>query len=144
MKIVKVAFSILLIPLMVFAGCDNKENNTEDTIGLEGVVWILELYGMPDNLKTVLTGTEITAKFNSIDGYVIGSGGCNTYGGKYELSENKLTITDLQQTLIGCGEEKNQQEEEFLAVLKSAENFQIDDGKLTINCSGAILIFRQE
>ena len=145
MKIVKVAFSILLIPVMVLVSCISKSDNLEDTTNLEDIVWALESYGKPNNLKTVLTGTEITARFNSEDGYVIGSGGCNSYGGKYELSGNKLTIIDsLTQTLISCGEEKNQQEEQFLTALQSAESFQIDDGKLTINCIDKILLFIQK
>lgn len=145
MKIVKVSFSILLIPVMVLVGCISKSDNLEDTTNLEDIVWALESYGKPNNLKTVLTGTEITARFNSEDGYVIGSGGCNSYGGKYELSGNKLTIIDsLTQTLISCGEEKNQQEEQFLTALQSAESFQIDDGKLTINCIDKILLFIQK
>jgi len=144
-KIVKVAFSILLIPVMVLVSCISKSDNLEDTTNLEDIVWALESYGKPNNLKTVLTGTEITARFNSEDGYVIGSGGCNSYGGKYELSGNKLTIIDsLTQTLISCGEEKNQQEEQFLTALQSAESFQIDDGKLTINCIDKILLFIQK
>jgi len=144
-KIVKVSFSILLIPVMVLVGCISKSDNLEDTTNLEDIVWALESYGKPNNLKTVLTGTEITARFNSEDGYVIGSGGCNSYGGKYELSGNKLTIIDsLTQTLISCGEEKNQQEEQFLTALQSAESFQIDDGKLTINCIDKILLFIQK
>ena len=145
MKIVKVAFSILLIPVMVLVSCISKSDNLEDTTNLEDIVWALESYGKPNNLKTVLTGTEITARFNSEDGYVIGSGGCNSYGGKYELSGNKLTIIDsLTQTLISCGEEKNQQEEQFLTALQSAKSFQIDDGKLTINCIDKILLFIQK
>jgi heat shock protein HslJ len=109
---------------------------------LENSVWILESYGSPGSLKAVLPDTEVTARFNSSDKKVTGSGGCNSYGGSYLLSGNKLSVpAPLISTKIFCGEGKNQQEQLFFSTLQSAESYHIADGKLTIDCGDNILVF---
>jgi len=93
----------------------------------------------------IMVNTEVTAMFNSADGQVTGSGGCNSYGGSYELSGNKLSIPGpLMSTMMSCGEEKDQQEQQLLMALQSAESYQIDDGELTINCDNNVLVFNQK
>ncbi|MFC1912433.1 META domain-containing protein [Chloroflexota bacterium] len=50
----------------------------------------------------------------------------------------------LMSTMMSCGEEKDQQEQQFFTTLQSAESYQIDDGKRTINCGNNILVFKQK
>lgn len=114
------------------------------SIPLEDTAWILESYGEQGNLKAVLPDTEVTATFKSAEGQVAGSAGCNSYGGSYELSGNSLSIPGpLMSTMMTCGDQIDQQEQQYLAALQSAESFKIENGKLTINCSNNILIFKQ-
>lgn len=106
---------------------------------------VLESYGSQGNLKTVLVDTEVTATFNSSDGQVTGSGGCNSYGGSYELTGNKLSIPEpLISTMMSCGDEQDQQEQQFFIALQSADSYQIDKGILTIYCGDDGLIFKQK
>ncbi|MFC1931606.1 META domain-containing protein [Chloroflexota bacterium] len=129
---------IVLIITICLVGCANSAN-------LEDTTWVLESHGPQGNLKALLADAEVTATFNSADGQVTGSGGCNGYGGSYELTGNKLAIPGpLMSTMMSCGEEKDQQEQQFFTTLQSAESYQIDDGKLTINCGNNILVFKQK
>ncbi|MFC2033302.1 META domain-containing protein [Chloroflexota bacterium] len=133
------SFTLIILAITIFSvGCGTS-------ISLEGNDWVLESYGTQGNLKTVLADTEVTATFNSADEQVTGSGGCNGYGGSYELEGSKLSIPGpLMSTMMSCGEEKDQQEQQIFIALQSAESYQIDDGKLTINCGNTILVFKQK
>ena len=112
--------------------------------GLEDIVWILESYGEQGDLQTVLEGTEITTIFDSAEGQVTGSAGCNSYWADYEASGNKLSFTSLFWTEIGCLEPAGilEQETQYLKALQSAESYEISVGKLQITSGNQVLIFR--
>ncbi len=111
--------------------------------GLEDITWILESYGEQGDLQAVLEGTEITAIFDSAEGQVTGSAGCNSYFADYEASGNELSILELAWTEIGCVSPEGvmEQEQEFLSLLASAESFQTDDTTLTIESSGGQTLY---
>ena len=137
MKLKLFAVTLLVIPACLI-GC-------AESVTPEDTEWVLESYGTQGDMKAVLADTEVTATFNSADKRVTGSGGCNGYGGSYELSGNKLSIPEpLISTMMSCGEEKDQQEQHFLMALQSAESYRIKDGKLTINCGDNKLVFKRK
>jgi len=103
---------------------------------LENTTWVLESYGEQGNLQAVLEGSEITAVFDSDEGKVAGSAGCNNYFASYEISNSELSISDAGSTMKYCGEGIMEQEDRYLALLLGAETFQIQAGQLLIFCSG--------
>ena len=124
-----------------------KQEMPSEEVTLEGTTWILQSYGESDNLKTVLADTEITATFNSDDGMVEGSAGCNNYSGSYEVEDNQLSISEpIIATEILCTEPEGiiEQEQEYLAALQLAGSFEIGDNELRINCGSQSLIFQRE
>ncbi len=112
--------------------------------GLEDISWILESYGEPGSLQTVLEGTEITAIFDSGEGQVTGSAGCNGYSGEYKVKGSKLSIFEMTWTEMGCPEPAGilEQETQYLKALQSAESYEISVGKLQITSGNQVLIFR--
>ncbi len=112
--------------------------------GLEDIMWLLESYGEQGDLQAVLEGTEITAIFDSAEGQVTGSAGCNSYFARYEASGNELSILELAWTEMGCLEPQGilEQETQYLQALQSAESYKIEDGKLQITSGNQVLIFR--
>ena len=52
---------------------------------LDDIEWFLRSYGEQNNLQDIIEGTEITATFDSSEGEVSGSAGCNTYFAGYEV-----------------------------------------------------------
>jgi heat shock protein HslJ len=104
---------------------------------LEKNQWLLKSLGEPDNLKSVLTDTAITATFDGGKGEVRGSSGCNTYFGAYEVNGDKLSVAEVAATERGCLSPPGvmEQEQEYLSLLAVAESFQADDTSLTIKCS---------
>jgi heat shock protein HslJ len=110
---------------------------------LEDITWVLESYGEPGNTNAVLPDAEVTVMFESSSGEVGGSAGCNHFGGTYKLDGNKLTLPGpMMVTEMWCGDQLNDQENEYLDALHSAQSFEITDGKLTINCRDTVLIYR--
>ncbi len=112
--------------------------------GLEDITWILESYGEPESLQTVLDGTEITALFDSAEGQISGSAGANHYFGDYQISKNKLSIREIAHTEMYRLDPEGvmEQEEYYLKTLQAVESYKIEDGKLQITSGTKILIFR--
>ena len=93
----------------------------------------------------MLADTEITATFKSEEGQVTGSAGCNSYFGSYEVNDDNLSIPGpIGATEMSCGEQKDTQEREYLSVLQAAKSYEIEDGKLTVNCDNRVLIFKSK
>jgi heat shock protein HslJ len=132
MKKIIITVILLMISVNGLMGCSAPDSMIEDTR------WYLTSYGLQDNVKDIIEESEITATFNSAEGKVSGSGGCNTYFAKYEVRDSKLSIFEMAFTEMACIsiEGVMEQEQEFLSLLASAQSFQTDDTKLTIFCSG--------
>ena len=120
---------------LLAGACTKSAPAHAPTEGLEDTRWILESYGETGKSKTVLEGIEITATFDSTEGQVRGSAGCNTYSGDYHIKDSKLSIPLIVSTEMGCLEPEGimEQELQYIEALQAAERFQIRDGKLEIN-----------
>jgi heat shock protein HslJ len=106
----------------------------EVLVGLEGTTWVLASYGDPSDPQAVLEGSEITAEFDSAEGTVSGSAGCNHYFGSYEVDGEAITFGLLGSTLMACLEPEGimQQEQAYLAALASAATYRIEGNKLEL------------
>ena len=115
----------------------------EDTVTLENKTWVLESYGEQGDLQVILEGTEITATFESAEGQVKGSAGCNSYFGDYQIDNNKLSFSMMAHTEMYCMDPEGvmEQETEYLRLLSKAKSYEISEGKLRITAGSEILIF---
>ena len=135
--------SLLLILVPGLFAC----NSSTGEAMLEDVAWVLESYGEPGNLKTVIIDTEITAEFVSTEDTVKGSAGCNHYFGGYEIKDSQLSIPGpIAVTEMYCMEPPGvmDQEQEYLAILQLAESYEINGEELQINCGKQVLIFKRD
>jgi len=113
-------------------------------VAFEDKEWVLESYGEPANVQSVIQGTEITANFDSTGHEVRGSAGCNSYFGDYEVVNSQLSIPALAYTEMACLEPEGvmDQEQQYLQSLRLAGSYEIEDSKLRITCSdGSVLVF---
>ena len=137
---------ILLIALSIIttiglAGCRNE------AINLENTTWVLESGGEQWNMQTVLEGSEITAVFDSDEGRVKGSAGCNSYFASYQASNKQLSISTIASTEMFCGEPIGimEQEYRYLSILEAAQTYQIQGRRLKISSlGGQELAFRAQ
>ncbi|MFC1977557.1 DUF4382 domain-containing protein [Chloroflexota bacterium] len=118
------------------------EQKTPKSITLEDMEWVLMSYGDPDNLTMALEDTEITAVFNSTEGRISGSAGCNNYFTGYEINQNELTLTSpVGSSRMACPEAVMNQEAEYLEILQYTESFDIEGDQLRIVSGGKVLLF---
>ena len=111
---------------------------------LEDYTWVMMSYSEGGKTVNALPGTEVTAFFDSKDKTVRGSGGCNTYGGKYNLDHLTLSFPELTMTLMACGDEINAQETVYLKLLQGADRFEMDHGNLIIYSGQKTIKFRRK
>jgi heat shock protein HslJ len=133
--------AILILLLLPLVACSTQSSPQDND--LENTTWQLQSYGETGIIRTVLNGTEITAKFNSIEGRVYGSTGANSYSGSYEVISNKLNILELAWTEMYRLDPPGvmEQEEEYLKLFNAAESFHVKEGKLQINAGKQLLIY---
>ena len=105
---------------------------------LNGTTW--ELYSM--GRYSPIAGSKTTIQFE--DGQVGGLGGCNHYGGEYQISGNTITIDKLYMTEMACMSPEGvmDQESTYLQFLGGAQRFEIVNGQLQIyRSAGEALTF---
>lgn len=84
----------------------------------------------------VIEGTSVTLKFEA-GGQAGGSGGCNSYGGKYTLQGNTLKFNEIVRTEMACLEEEiNVQEQQYFLALDSTGKYEVNGDALTIWFNG--------
>ena len=115
------------------------------------VVWGATTLGHAANLQLDLRGSEWGFAEETIDpqrsvqfdgdGRVSGSGGCNRFGGTFDQQDDRLKISQLMSTLIGCAPEIARLEAEFLKALRAGDRIEATHGVLKIyDKDGALLL----
>jgi heat shock protein HslJ len=96
---------------------------------LNGTTW--ELYSIGS--YSPISGSKTTIHFE--DSQVSGLGGCNQYGGEYQINGNRLTFSALYMTEMACMSPEGimDQEQRFLQSLGDASSFEIMNGQLQIS-----------
>ena len=144
-KLVYLLMGALILPLTACAaindGIQMPGGNGSET-GLANTHWKLVSYGQPGSETPVIEGTGVTLQFED-DSQAGGSGGCNTFGAQYEVSDdNRLSIVDIVSTLIACSDEGlMDQETEYFDALRTAEGFEFTGESLKIRYAGGVLNF---
>jgi heat shock protein HslJ len=128
----QVLLVLLLItaPALVLAQA-SRDLSTGQRV-LTGTEWRLVSLGPSGAEEEVVRGTTVTLKFGE-DGRASGSTGCNSYGGTYEVRGDRISFGRLISTKRACLDQNaNQQEQQFLAALESANRFRLTSDRLTI------------
>jgi heat shock protein HslJ len=106
---------------------------------LEGTEWRLIEYGPADAPIATLPDVSITLMFEA-GNKLGGSGGCNSYGGTYQVDGQTLSVSDVVSTMRACEDAAlTQQESKYLAALGSATSFQLSGNDLIIDYDGGSL-----
>jgi polar amino acid transport system substrate-binding protein len=94
-------------------------------------------------LVSVISGTELTALFGN-DGSLTGTGGCNTFNGRYTTQNDRLTISNFNSTQIFCADPPGimDQENRYLQLLPQAQTYQITNQELTLRDGTGQIILR--
>lgn len=99
--------------------------------GLENTQWSLVSFGSPGAEQPLVQASAITLMLAG--GQVGGSGGCNSYGGTYQVNGNSITFGEMVRTERACEDEKvTQQEQHYFDALETAGEYQIEGDQLHI------------
>ncbi len=94
--------------------------------------WQLMALGTTTAARPVLRDSTVTLAFDA-NGQVLGNGGCSTYAGTYRVEETRLRVGDLTDTQSACADYRiTNQEDQYLAALRSAESFALDGDQLAV------------
>jgi heat shock protein HslJ len=135
--------AVLLASVTVIAGCDS-DTSFED-VALEDTDWVMESYGEAGRLQFALPGVEVTLFFDSAEGVFNGYTGINYYGGRYQLDGKELSFPEgIPITELAGNPIVQQQEQEYISMLRAADSFEIVDSKLHIICDGGLIIYHKK
>jgi len=95
---------------------------------LDGTTWELHSIGR----FSPIPGSMTTISFEN--GQVSGLGGCNQYGGEYQVNGGMITISELYMTEMAClsPEGVMEQEGRYLQSLGEARRFELSEGQLQL------------
>ena len=123
--------TFLLVALMLFSSACAASKADGGGLPVPSQ-WSLVSFGEGGTEAPVIEGSAITLEFGE-EGQAGGSGGCNSYGAKYEVKGNTLAIQEITSTLMACADEPvMQQELQYLGALESASSFEINGDTLTV------------
>jgi hypothetical protein len=112
---------------------------------LENTHWILRAFGQSAELDALLTIIQVSALFNSQDGTISGSAGCNRYFSKYTLDENQLSLENpVATTRMACQEPQAILEQTYLAALEKVAGYQMvcNPMELTDSQGNVLLVYQ--
>jgi heat shock protein HslJ len=99
---------------------------------LAGTQWRLVSFGAPGAETPVVEGSTVTLEFMT-DSQAGGAGGCNSYGGEYQVQDNSVSFANIISTQMACADAgMMQQEQQFFQALQSAGQFELMGDQLVI------------
>jgi heat shock protein HslJ len=130
-------FTILLMLIFLLTACTPRASQppipsaSQAASSFENTHWLMVSFGPIGAEKPVVEGPSVTLL--AADDKVGGSGGCNSYGGAYEITGDQLSFHNINSTLMACVDAQiMQQEQRYFEALQSAGTFEVKDNRLTI------------
>ncbi len=119
------------------SGCSSSAGNG-DKSPLTGTEWVLfEMYG---EMFVPASGKNVTLRLDSDKKSINGKAPCNTYGGPYTKSSNKISFGELYATEMACDE--LDKETIYFSQMRKVYAYQISGDKLYLFDSGGMVILR--
>lgn len=99
--------------------------------------WRLVSYGPASNPRPAEGETSINF---GADGQLSGNVGCNSFGGKYEVSGETIKFGQFMTTLMACMDTIGEQESAVLAVFVNTAPFALTGDTLTITSADGSMV----
>ena len=117
-----IAMGILILVLLVLSNWEPPKRDI-----LDGTIWkVVSLNNTP-----LVKSTTLSIRFHNWN--VSGSSGCNTFTGRYEITEESISITDIEMNTTNCLFPGTMEEERtFIKYLQEVTNFIFSEQELTL------------
>ncbi len=123
-----VRFGVVLVVAGALAAACGGDDDDAGGTALEGTEWTL--------VSGVEAPEDAVPTLTLADGSANGFGGCNTFGGSYELDGDSITIGPLASTMMACEEAKSAAEAAYLPALEAADAWAVENGELVLSSDG--------
>jgi heat shock protein HslJ len=132
-----VAVALACAIVVSVAGCSASPLGTP----LEGTTWLLIQYREGSSMAPVPETVRPEARFEA--GTVSGSSGCNSFTGRYVVSGESMSISQVATTQMACPEPQMSVEASFLLDLATVASYSISGSQLTLRdaTSSDVLVF---
>jgi heat shock protein HslJ len=117
----------LVVLIIVFLTSACAGSTPDSIVG----TWKLVSYGDAANLTHPIPGVDTSIMFNE-DGSVGGNVGCNSLGGKYKVSGNKIVFSEMLYTAMACEEPLMIQESSVFGLLNGERTFTYEESNGTL------------
>lgn len=110
--------------------------------GLENTLWNLVSFGEPGVETPLVQGSAITLLLGA--GQAAGTGGCNAYGGSYQVEGNSISFGAITSTKRACADtQATEQEGRYFQALESASEYEVngDQLRITYDDGNGVLVF---
>lgn len=111
---------------------------TEPAAGLAGRTFLSDSVTENGQPKTLVEGTQIALTFSD-DGRLSATAGCNSMGGEVTVEADRLVVSDLGTTLMGCDDARQAQDEWLSAVLSANPSYTVDGDQLRLEGNGSVI-----
>jgi heat shock protein HslJ len=111
-------------------------------VSLENTHWNLVTFGPAGAGVPLVEGSTITLLL--ADGQAGGMGGCNSYGGTYEVENGNISFHEITSTLRACADQRvTEQEQRYFQTLETAESFELEGNllRITYDNGAGMLVF---
>lgn len=120
----------------------SPQGSLSEGFTLENTQWSLVSFG-PQGSETPLV-EDSTITLLLAEGQAGGEGGCNSYGGTYQVENGNISFNEITSTLKACADERvTEQEQRYFQALESAERYELDGNQLriTYDDGAGLLVF---
>lgn len=137
-----IAVSLLLLAALTVAACGGDEDagTSGDPADLQGKTFVAVTLEQ-DGSRLPIEG-PVGVSFEKR--YIDLSTDCNGAGGRVEISENTLEVTNLANTLMGCSDELLAQDDLLYELLNSGPTWTLTGGELELTSNGTVLTLQEE
>lgn len=107
--------------------------------GLDGRVFLSTEVTQAGKPRELVDGTTVRLTFTG-DGQLIAEAGCNTMQGPVRVTEDKLGVSDLTTTGMGCDAARHEQDTWLADFLGAAPTMNIDGSTLTLTAGDRVIV----
>lgn len=125
--------TLIFLGIMIFAlaACTPRSSGSGSP-NLANTEWTLVSMGKPGAEQPAVSGAKVTLKLED-GGRAGGSGGCNSYGGSYQIQGDQIKFENVNATLMACADENAmQQETQYFHALQTAGKVEQSGNSLKI------------
>jgi heat shock protein HslJ len=134
----------LVVPLAAACGGDDDSTRTRDTrqgspslLGRSFVSTTVTEGGRP---RPLAPRTELSLAVTP-DGSIDAGAGCNHMSGGADIEPDRLIVTDLGTTDMGCDQTRMDQDTWFAGFLQAGPTYRLDGAELTLTAKGTVIRF---